>query len=159
VITPEVYCDFRGENLEAFNQEEYGMIFEQYRVPKLQFVVDSLSVSRKDTLRGFHGDFVTWKLLQCLHGALQLVVIDVKPDSRTYKKTEAFHLNDKNRKQVLLPPGCVNAHLCISETCIFNYKLSRQFTRQDQQLHIRWNDPEYKVYWPVANPILSQRDA
>ena len=145
--------------MEAFSQEEYWKIFELYRVPKLQFVVDSFSVSRKDTLRGFHGDFVTWKLIQCLQGTIQLVVIDVKPESPTYKKVETFHLNDKNRKQVVIPPGCVNAHLCISETCIFNYKLANQFTKQEQQLHVKWNDPEYKVYWPVANPILSQRDS
>ena len=88
------------------------------------------------------------------------MVIDLRKDSKTYKKVESFQLNDKNRKQVIVPAGCVNAHLCISDTCIFSYKLSNSYVKQEDQYHIMWNDPEYNVFWPVNNnPILSARDA
>ena len=159
-IEPDVFYDFRGENVETFYQDEYDRIFNEFGLPKTTFIVDSFSFSQQTVLRGFHGDAKTWKILQCLHGIIQLVVIDLRKDSKTYTKVESFQLNDKNRKQVIVPAGCVNAHLCISDTCIFSYKLSNSYVKQEDQYHIMWNDPEYNVFWPVNNnPILSARDA
>jgi dTDP-4-dehydrorhamnose 3,5-epimerase len=159
-IEPEVFYDFRGENVESFNQIRYDEIFKRYGLPKTKFVVDSFSFSRKDVIRGFHGDWKTWKILQCLQGTIQLVVIDLRKGSKTQHNTEVFQLNDKNRKQVVVPAGCVNAHLCISDTCIFSYKLSNNYVKQEDQLHVHWNDSKYEIYWPLSgSPITSVRDA
>lgn len=159
-IEPEVFYDFRGENVQTFSQPEYDSIFEKFGLPKTTFIVDSFSFSRKDVIRGFHGDWKTWKILQCLQGTIQLVVVDLREDSKTFQKREVFQLNDKNRKQVIVPAGCVNAHLCISDTCIFSYKLSNTYVKQEDQLHIMWNHPLFGGYWPVSGkPIMSDRDA
>ena len=131
---------------------------DEFRNEKLEFVVDSFSFSRKDVLRGFHGDTKAWKLVQCIQGSIFLVVIDTRKDSQTYNKVETFVLDDKDRKQVLIPRGCVNAHLCLTETCIFFYKLTHGYVRPEDQITLKWNDPKYKISWPVANPILSLRD-
>lgn len=154
----EIFYDFRGENYEAFNQTEFSDFCIKSNLPEIQFVVDSFSFSRKNTLRGFHGDWKTWKILQCLQGSIQLVIIDMRLDSPTKNQTETFYLNDKNRAQILVPAGCVNAHLCLSDTCIFGYKLSNQYVKQEDQLHVFWNEPVYNIYWPIKNPIISERD-
>jgi dTDP-4-dehydrorhamnose 3,5-epimerase len=156
---PDVYYDHRGENCETFNAEAFQAQCGRFNVDEVKFVVDSFSFSTKNVLRGFHGDTKTWKLVQCLQGAIQLSVIDIRPESKTVGKTDTFFLNDKNRMQLLIPAGCVNAHLCLSDTCIFGYKLSHGYVRQEDQLLIKWNDPQYSVYWPVTNPILSKRDS
>jgi dTDP-4-dehydrorhamnose 3,5-epimerase len=159
VIEPEVFYDFRGENCETFNVNNYKkLILEEIGV-KLNFVVDSFSFSKKHTLRGFHGDTKTWKIVQCLKGEIYFVVIDLRQDSPTYNYHKIYNLNDKNRLQVLIPSGCVNAHLCMSDECIFNYKLSESYTEQCNQISIKWNDPKYDIYWPVKTPILSERDS
>jgi dTDP-4-dehydrorhamnose 3,5-epimerase len=150
---PESYYDYRGENVETFNQE----VYERF-VPE-PFVVDSVSRSMKGVLRGFHGDKFAWKLIQCLYGSVHFVVIDVRPESPTKTYVQTFNLNDKNRLQVLVPAGCVNAHLCVSNECLFHYKLTHGYVKPEDQLHIKWNDPQFDIYWPIDNPILSQRDS
>jgi dTDP-4-dehydrorhamnose 3,5-epimerase len=159
VIQPEVFYDYRGENFETFNQDEFDTITEKNGLNKLKFEIDSYSFSKKDVLRGFHGDGDTWKLVQCLQGFIQLVVLDVRQNSPTHENYETFYLNEKNRTQVLIPAGCVNAHLCLSDTCIFGYKLSGRYHGIGEQLHVPWNDMRFRVLWPVDKPILSQRDA
>ena len=63
IIIPHVFHDYRGEYIETWNSEDY----KQFNV---EFKQDDISVSRKHTLRGLHGDFETWKLVQCTHGSL-----------------------------------------------------------------------------------------
>ena len=159
VISSDIYYDFRGENCELFNKKDYKKILDDNNIHEIDFVVDSFSFSKKDVLRGFHGDTKTWKLIECLQGEIYFVVLDLRNKSKTYGNHEIFHLNDKNRLQVLVPAGCVNAHLCISNTCIFHYKLSELYTKQEDQMNVKWNDPRHEIYWPISNPILSERDS
>ena len=149
---PDIYHDFRGENVEIFSEKVYKEFTSS------EFVIDSLSRSTKNVLRGFHGDEHAWKLIQVLYGCAYCVIIDMRPNSSTRNYTETFNLNDKNRLQVLIPAGCVNAHLCISDECLFSYKLTYGYVEPTKQIHVKWNDPTYEIYWPIKTPILSQRD-
>ncbi len=155
------FYDFRGENFEGFNSDSYQKIFNESQAWRDQgnsFVVDSFSKSHKGVLRGFHGDSLTWKLIDCFHGSIHFAVIDMRPDSPTYKKHQTFNLNEHNKLQVLVPFGCVNAHLCLSDSCLFHYKFTHQYVSHDKQIHVKWNDASYNVFWPISNPILSERD-
>ena len=149
LFNPSVTYDFRGE------------IFTTYRDKSLSasFVEDKISISRKDVLRGLHGDYETDKLVQCLHGDAYLVVVDWRPDSATYMEWESFLLNDKNKLQVLIPKGFLNGHLCLTEKCIFSYKQTSYYKGADNQISVAWNDPKLGIFWPIKNPILSERDA
>ena len=51
LIKPDFYEDYRGTNFEAYNEAKY-----RDEMPFAPFVVDSISTSRKHTLRGIHGD-------------------------------------------------------------------------------------------------------
>jgi dTDP-4-dehydrorhamnose 3,5-epimerase len=154
VIQPDSFYDHRGENFETYNEENYSKMFKS----DLKFVIDSFSNSTKNVLRGFHGDTDNWKLIDVLKGNVYFVVIDVRSNSSTYKNIQYFQLNDKNRYQVLVPAGCVNAHLVTSDECLFHYKLTKSYVSIEKQIHIKWNDPEYNVFWPIKDPILSKRD-
>lgn len=154
VIQPESFYDHRGENFETYNETHYLNLFNK----DIRFVIDSFSNSTKNVLRGFHGDTENYKLIDVLKGSVYFVVIDARKDSSTYKNVQYFQLNDKNRYQVLVPPGCVNAHLVTSDECIFHYKLTKSYVSIENQIHIKWNDITYNVFWPISNPILSKRD-
>jgi dTDP-4-dehydrorhamnose 3,5-epimerase len=155
VIQPESFHDYRGENFETYNEEHYSKLFKNNN---LKFVIDSFSNSTKNVLRGFHGDTENWKLIQVLKGNVYFVVIDTRTNSSTYKNIQYFQLNDKNRLQVLVPAGCVNAHLVMSEDCVFHYKLTKSYIPIENQIHVKWNNPDFNVYWPIKTPILSKRD-
>jgi dTDP-4-dehydrorhamnose 3,5-epimerase len=169
LVQPQTYYDNRGENVETFCAKHYKMMFSSIDVfrgniakdvPPLSFVVDSVSVSQKNVLRGMHGDNTTWKLVQCLKGSIYLAVLDLRKNSSTYKTWNSFYINEKNRHQVLIPAGCVNGHVCLSDECIFHYKLTNDYVAVEDQISIPWDDPEYGVYWPInkTNVILSRRD-
>ena len=156
-ITPTVFYDFRGESALTYSSEAYQFFDNNNNA--IQFHEDNISLSKHNVLRGLHGDEKTWKLVQCLFGEVYFVVVDMRQDSPTYKMWESFTLNDKNRKQVLIPAGCVNGHLCLSGECVFTYKQSEIYRGSKSQITIKWDEPQLNIYWPVKNPILSQRDA
>jgi len=153
VVMPIVYEDFRGTNFESYNQVNYSD-----EIPYTLFVVDSISTSRKHVLRGIHGDDKTTKLVSCLYGSIYVVVIDRRPASQTFNQWLSFNLSDRNKHQLLIPPGCGNGHLVMSDECVFSYKLDQYYDRESQFI-IKWNDSMWDFYWPVKQPILSERDA
>ena len=158
VISPYIFKDFRGCYVETFNEEEYDkLIYKKYNM-SIKFVQDDISVSSQNVLRGLHGDDRTWKLIQCLKGAFCLAIVDMRKSSETYLKWELIELNEENRKQVLVPPGFVNGHLCISDVCIFSYKQSTYYEGAKKQMTVMWDDPVIGINWPTDSPILSERD-
>lgn len=165
VFKLDPYEDFRGEYVELFNEDLYlreikktlnGTIYEK-GVNKLKFVEDDISTGTRGVLKGIHGDSKTWKLVQCLFGKFYLVVINNNPKSKDYNKWEAFTLSDKNRLQVLIPPLYGNGHQVLSGYDIYHYKQSSYYDPKNQ-FTIKWNDPKFNIWWPIKNPILSQRD-
>lgn len=154
IIQPEIFYDFRGEYVETWNIKNYK-IFDKGNIT---FKQDDISVSSKHILRGLHGDFETWKLVQCTYGSLLQVIVDMRSDSKTYLKYEMFSITDKNRNQILIPPGFANGHLVMSEIGIFSYKQSTLYVGADAQFTVRWDDPKLNIPWPITNPILSLRD-
>ena len=152
ITPPTIFEDFRGEYIEIYNKD----IYKRQGID-IDFIQDDVSVSRKNVLRGLHGDQETWKLVSCLFGSFYLVVVNNDPTSTQFKKSISFTLSDKNRQQVLIPPKHGNGHLILTEKAMFHYKQNTNYNRQGQ-FTIRWNDPAYKLWWPISNPILSQRD-
>jgi dTDP-4-dehydrorhamnose 3,5-epimerase len=153
LVQPVVYEDYRGTNFEAYNETKFRdeIIFNN-------FVVDSISTSRKHTLRGIHGDNKTAKLVSCLYGTIHMVIINRDPDSKQYNQWCTFTLSDRNKHQLMIPPKFGNGHLVMSDEAVFSYKLNEYYDRESQ-FTIKWNDPMHNFFWPIKNPILSERDA
>ncbi len=148
----DVFHDKRGEYVELYNEELY-----RKSGANIKFVEDDISVSKKNVLRGIHGDYKTWKLISCLSGKFYLVVVNCDRDSPVFGKWQSFILSDKNRLQVLVPAKYGNAHLVLSDRAIFHYKQSVYYNPSGQFTY-KWNDPRFNIRWPIKNPILSKRD-
>ena len=147
-IKLDTFQDYRGEIWTVYS-EEYT---------DLKFVADKITISRFGVLRGLHGDPHTAKLIACLSGQIQLAVLDLRKDSETYGNVETFLISDYDPTVVIVPAGCVNAHLCLSDKCVFYYKWSEHYKGPDEQVTIAWDDPELNIDWVIDNPILSERD-
>jgi dTDP-4-dehydrorhamnose 3,5-epimerase len=144
--------DYRGSYIETYNKN-----FFIANGIKIDFLQDDISVSHKNVLRGVHGDQKTWKLISCLYGEFQLIVVNNDMQSDEYKKWESFNLSFENKIQVLVPPKFGNGHLVLSDKCIFHYKQNTEYDRSGQ-FTIKWNDPSFSFKWKTQNPILSERD-
>jgi dTDP-4-dehydrorhamnose 3,5-epimerase len=147
---PDSFQDFRGELYTLFKQDEHNLIFNH----------DKVSISKKGVLRGMHGDWKSWKHISCVAGEVYLVVVDYRPKSDNFMKWDSIILTSKNRKSVLVPPGFLNGHLVLSKEATFFYKWSYpgEYPDVNDQITLKWNNPKLGIYWPISNPILSQRD-
>lgn len=165
LIKPKPFEDHRGQYVEIFNEKKYieeiaknliGTIYQE-EATNLHFVEDDISTGRHGVLKGIHGNNKTWKLVQCLYGEFYLVVLNYNSKSKDFGKWEAFTLSDKNRLQILIPPMYGNGHQVLSKFDIYHYRQSSYYDPKSQ-FTIKWDDPRFKIKWPIKNPILSQRD-
>ena len=154
LIKPSVFEDFRGQYVELYNEE----LYQRHNIG-IKFIQDDISVSTRGVLRGLHGDQETWKLVSCLQGKFYLAVLNYDPESSAYGHWQGFTLSDSNRWQVLIPPKHGNGHLVLSEQAIFHYKQNTIYQGAGKQFTVAWNDPQFNIWWPMNNPILSMRDA
>jgi dTDP-4-dehydrorhamnose 3,5-epimerase len=153
IIKIQPFKDFRGEYVELYNEK----LYKQAGI-KIKFVEDDISISKKNVLRGIHGYLEkNWRLVSCLYGKLYLVVVSCNEKSKNFGKWQAFILSDKKRKQILVPPGYGMAYLALSDLVIFHYKQSEYYDPK-KQFTYKWDDPRFKIKWPIKNPILSERD-
>jgi len=127
---------------------------------KIVFNHDKFSLSNRNVLRGLHGDKKTWKLISCPYGKFLLVIVNINKKSKDYLKYKSWIVSQENNLQILVPPNYANGHLCISNKCLFHYKLSYKGNYADikKQTSLRWNDKKIGIKWGITNPILSKRD-
>lgn len=151
-IEPEKFEDFRGQYVETYNRELY-----REQGITIDFVQDDISISRKHVLRGIHGDAETWKLISCMYGTFYLIVVNCDKESPGFGMWEAFTLSDANRMQILVPPKFGNGHVVMSDMAIFHYKQNTYYNPKGQFTYM-WNDINLNLWWPIKNPIISQRD-
>ena len=148
----DCFEDHRGRYIETYNDKIY-----HENAIEIDFVQDDISVSSRHVLRGIHGDSETWKLISCFQGKFYLVVVNCDQASEEFGKWQSFVLSGDNRLQILAPPKHGIAHLVLTEQAIFHYKQSTYYNPEIQFTYV-WNEPRFNIWWPVKNPILSQRD-
>ncbi|OIO36629.1 MAG: dTDP-4-dehydrorhamnose 3,5-epimerase [Candidatus Omnitrophica bacterium CG1_02_46_14] len=154
IIEPKVFGDNRGFFMESYNHAKFAEIGID-----LTFVQDNHSRSARGVVRGLHYQINPGqdKLVRVIRGSVFDVVVDIRRKSPTFGRWEGFYLSEENRKQVFVPKGFAHGFCVTSEMAEFEYKCSEYYSPQDER-GIIWNDPEIGVKWPVAEPILSQRD-
>mgnify|MGYP005776560819 CR=1 FL=1 len=157
ILEPRVFGDNRGWFMESWSQqkmEDAGLFY--------QFVQDNHSFSaKKGVLRGLHfqkGEAAQAKLVRCARGAVLDVAVDMRVGSPTYKKWVAVELSAENKRQLLIPRGCLHGFVTLTDDVEFLYKADNYYCPEADR-NILWNDPEIGVDWGIEHPILSEKDA
>jgi dTDP-4-dehydrorhamnose 3,5-epimerase len=125
----------------------------------VEFVQHNHSRSAKGTLRGLH--FQTEpgqaKLVRCPRGRIFDVAVDLRTGSATYGQWEGHELDDERHRQLFVPAGFGHGFAVLSEEADVTYLLSSTYDPATEA-GIAWDDPDVGVEWPVAEPLLSERD-
>ena len=155
IVEPDVFADKRGFFLETWRTTRY----EQAGIPG-PFVQDNASFSSKGTLRGLHFQHPQsqGKLVQILLGEVVDVAVDIRVGSPTFGQWVSAVLSETNHRQMYVPAGFAHGYCVTSETALFSYKCT-DFYNPATEGSISWNDPDLGIDWPVAEPILSPKDA
>jgi dTDP-4-dehydrorhamnose 3,5-epimerase len=154
VYVPDVYLDERGYFKETYSRDKYARAGLHDA-----WVQDSVSRSRRNVLRGMHVDPRMAKLVQALDGTIYDVIVDLRPESPTYRCWEGFVLSAGNHHQLYVPAGFAHGFLAQSDEVIVMYKMSAHYDPTFES-GIRWNDPAVGIEWPLDGaPIVSAKDA
>jgi dTDP-4-dehydrorhamnose 3,5-epimerase len=154
IIEPQVFSDTRGFFMETYHKDRY----EQNGIHAV-FVQDNLSYSVQGTLRGLHYQFpnAQKKLVQVLKGEVFDVAVDIRKGSPTFGKWTGVYLTETNRRQLFIPEGFAHGFAVLSSEAMFLYKCSDFYAPRSEK-GIIWNDPDLDIEWPLAEPILSEKD-
>ena len=154
LIQPNVYPDARGFFLEAYHAQRYAEAGIA-----ATFVQDNHSRSVRGTVRGLHAQLQKpqAKLVRVLQGEIFDVVVDVRRGSPTFKQWIGVTLSAENYTQIFVPIGFAHGFCVTSEVADIEYKCT-DFYAPGDELGLLWNDPEIGVAWPIADPILSDKD-
>ena len=116
--------------------------------------------ARKGTLRGMHYQappFAEAKVVRCTSGAIYDVVLDLRPESPTFRQWIAVLLSAANRNMMYVPEGCAHGFLTLEDETEVFYQMS-EFYHPESARGVRWNDPEFGITWPSEVKVISERD-
>jgi dTDP-4-dehydrorhamnose 3,5-epimerase len=154
LIEPRVIADDRGFFFETFRADEYAGLGVD-----VDFVQDNHSRSVRGTVRALHFQVEPGqaKLVRAARGSVWDVAVDLRRDSPTYGQYEAFELTDENARQIFVPVGFAHGFCVTSETADVTYKVSSYYEGSTER-GIAFDDPGIGIEWPVAEPLVSERD-
>ncbi|KQN63723.1 dTDP-4-dehydrorhamnose 3,5-epimerase [Erwinia sp. Leaf53] len=155
IIQPKVFGDERGFFLETFEENRYREMLDI----DLGFVQDNHSRSAKGVLRGLHFQKQNpqGKLVRVVRGEVFDVAVDIRPDSPTFGQWQGVILSEENKTQFWVPPGLAHGFVVLSDIADFEYKCTDYYNPKHEEC-LLWNDPAVGIEWPVANPLLSEKD-
>jgi dTDP-4-dehydrorhamnose 3,5-epimerase len=116
---------------------------------------------KKGTLRGMHFQVHPHeeaKLIRCVRGAIYDVIIDLRPDSPTFKQWTGVELTQDNYKMVYIPEGFAHGYLTLTDDTEVYYNVTA-FYAPGAEKGIRWNDSSFQIRWPITPLIISEKDA
>lgn len=155
IIEPKAFGDSRGYFMESYNQKRY----QEIGIPG-PFLQDNLSFSaQKGVLRGLHFQHpkAQGKLVCALEGEVFDVAVDIRLGSPHFGRWIGVHLSAENKRQFWIPKGFAHGFIVLSQSALFAYKCD-QYYAPDCEGSILWNDSEIGIDWPLAAPILSDKD-
>ena len=155
-IEPELKTDERGYFARTWCKKE----FELYGLSS-QLVQCSISFNvHAGTLRGLHyqaGPHAETKLVRCTKGSVYDVVVDLRPESPTFKDWVGVVLSAANHRMLYIPQGCAHGFLTLEPESEVFYQMSEFYNPQAAR-GMRWDDPAFQIAWPKKVEVINERD-
>ena len=156
VVDNDPIRDDRGYFVRTFCTTELAA-----RGLESRFVQHSMSyTARKGTLRGLHfqrppHDEI--KLVRCLRGAIYDVIVDLRPQSPSFKRWLSFDLSHANRSQLYVPKGFAHGFQALTDDVEVNYMISAEYEPAAAG-GVRYDDAAFGIAWPLSVTAISDKD-
>ncbi len=116
--------------------------------------------SKAGTLRGMHYQIAPYeetKLVRCTRGALYDVIVDLRPESPTYKRWIGVELTENNYRMLYVPANFAHGFITLEDNTEAIYFVSQAYTPGAER-GLRWNDPAFNIEWPRPPEVMSDKD-
>lgn len=157
IITLEPREDNRGGFARLFCKNE----FTKAGIDFTAVQINQARTKNKGTLRGLHWQTAPKeevKVFQCLEGSIYDVVADTRPDSPTFGKWLGTQLDADVPKILYIPGGLAHGYQTLKDNSRVQYLVS-EFYSPENEKGVRWNDPFFKITWPLPPVSLSEKDS
>ena len=156
VIELKPFEDLRGFFARAWSDREFEAAGLNAR-----FVESNISFNeKKGTLRGMHYQLPPYdqtKLVRCTRGSIYDVIIDLRPDSPTFKQWVAKELSAENHLMLYVPGEFAHGYQTLEDSTEVSYQTTAYYAPEHGR-GVRWNDPAFKISWPIDNLVMIERD-
>ncbi|HEY8665724.1 MAG TPA: dTDP-4-dehydrorhamnose 3,5-epimerase [Tepidisphaeraceae bacterium] len=155
LVELDLFGDARGFFVERYQEAR----FREHGIAA-RFLQDNHSRSAPGVLRGLHyqSNPAQGKLVGVLRGRIWDVAVDIRSDSPTFGQHFGVELSDMNTRLIWIPPGFAHGFCVLGdEPADVLYKVDAPYTPANEG-GIAWNDPDFAISWPIANPTISGRD-
>ncbi|MCU0526158.1 MAG: dTDP-4-dehydrorhamnose 3,5-epimerase [Elainella sp. Prado103] len=157
ILDLELRADNRGAFARTFCMKE----FEAHGL-KPTVAQCNLSYNYKaGTLRGMHYQVppaAETKLVRCTKGAIYDVIIDLRPDSPTYLQHIGVELTAENHRALYVPEMFAHGYQALTDGAEVAYQVGEFYT-PGYERGIRYDDPTFKIEWPMPITVISDKDA
>jgi dTDP-4-dehydrorhamnose 3,5-epimerase len=156
LIELEKHGDERGFFARVFCEHEFA---NHGLVTQFVQVNNSLSAER-GTLRGMHYQLpprAETKLVRCIRGALYDVILDLRESSPTFGQSFGAELTADNRRMMYVPKGFAHGFITLADGTEAFY-FTDEFYAPELERGVRWNDPRFRIQWPMEPVVLSEKD-
>ncbi len=159
---------------EAFEDERglFSRLFclKEFQLHHLNHSIQQINISQnlhKGTLRGMHYQAAPYeeeKVVFGLTGLIYDVLLDLRPDSPTYKQwcsvlLEGYGVtSSKTVRGVYIPKGVAHGFQTMSDACQLLYLMFENYHPENAR-GVRWNDPAFLICWPLDVSSISQKDS
>ncbi|RYD15157.1 MAG: dTDP-4-dehydrorhamnose 3,5-epimerase [Lysobacteraceae bacterium] len=154
VVEPAVHGDARGFFYESFHARKFADAGLD-----LRFVQTNVSRSARGVLRGLHYQWPNpqGKLVSVLEGEVYDVAVDIRAGSPRFGQWAAVILSADNKRHFWIPEGFAHGFAVLSEHATFIYQCTALYDAA-ADASVRWNDAAIAIDWPIAEPLLSDKD-
>jgi dTDP-4-dehydrorhamnose 3,5-epimerase len=156
LIELEPHGDERGYFARTFCRKE----FEAHGLDPFVAQCNISSNRTRGILRGMHYQLPPHeeaKLVSCRRGRIFDVIVDLRPDSKSFLQHVAVTLDGEQGSMLYVPGGFAHGFLTLEDECEVFYQMS-QFYQPDAARGLRWNDPILSIPWPFSPTLISERD-
>lgn len=168
IFTPTPLKDAMLVDLEIRSDERGGFArtfcAREFEAHGLVPGVAQLNMSfnhRKGTLRGMHfqkAPALESKLVRCVRGAIQDVIIDLRTDSPTYLRHFSITLSQDNRTALYVPGMFAHGYLTLTDDTEIIYNVGEFYTPALES-GVRYDDPTFGIKWTLPVALVSEKDA
>lgn len=155
-VSSAIHSDNRGMFREWFKSSEV----EQITGEKFDVQQANISTSKRGVIRGIHysnSSTGQGKWVTCVYGSIWDVVVDIRPDSPTYKKWLGVELNPESGDCLYISHGLGHGFMSLAENSVVSYLLTSAYS-PTEEFEINPFDPELNIEWPLENSIVSDKD-
>jgi len=156
VIDPDPRADARGRFMRAWCMRE----FEESGLKFMPVQANMGFSIQRGTIRGMHfqeAPAPEAKLVRCTRGAMFDVVLDLRPDSPTYRRWYGVELTPENGRMLYVPELCAHGYQTLEENTEMHYMTSAYYT-PGVAGGVRFDDPAFKIDWPLTVTTISDQD-